>query len=464
MRLKIKTIQKGATLIEALVLLAIFAIITVAFSQAWAVGTRMIFEVRNRLGAASVAAEKMEIIRNLDYIAIGTKSSNGSGGWNYGIPAGEILQDETVVSNNRSYQVHTFIQYIDDPLDGVAGGSPSDLVPNDYKKVFITVTWGVASATQKVELSSIFVPQGVEQSAGGGVLSINTLNLAGNGIPGATIHIVNTQTNPPINITTTTDATGNLILPAAPASQQSYAISVSEAGYFPVTTYPAPPVGGFVPVDTNVSVVAGLFNQSTMVTDRVVNLTLKTKDVFGTDIPNVSLQIVGGKQIGTSPPKYAFDHQSAEAVSSGAGASYALTNESPGVYTVTPAAPAQYLFFPPNPTTPLEASLVLNPGQTSTTTLTFLNTTLGSVLLTVNKSADGTPLAGASVHLTNAVSGYDATVATDAFGRAYFPVSAPALPAGTYAVSISASGFVTKNDTIPVAGSLVQQTASLDAN
>jgi len=189
------------------VLLFVFTVVAMTFSQAWVVGTQLIFEVRNRLGATSVAAEKMEIIRNLAYASVGTKTPNASGGWNYGIPPGDILQDETVNANSRTYRVHTFVQYIDDSFDGLVNSPTPDIVPNDYKKAFVTVSWGNGGPTQRVEESSIFVPQGVEQNVGGGVLSLNALDQAGIGIPGATLHIVNTKTSPTINVTATTDST-----------------------------------------------------------------------------------------------------------------------------------------------------------------------------------------------------------------------------------------------------------------
>jgi type II secretory pathway pseudopilin PulG len=143
---------RGTTLIEALILVFILGIITVAFYQAWSTGTRLILETRNRLGALSVANEKMEIAHNLTYAQIGTKTSNGQGGWNYGIPGGDILQDEDITSNNHTYHVHTFVQYVDDAFDGkVSGTNPLDTVPSDYKKVEITVSWSDGTETHTLD-------------------------------------------------------------------------------------------------------------------------------------------------------------------------------------------------------------------------------------------------------------------------------------------------------------------------
>ncbi|MEI8103289.1 MAG: carboxypeptidase-like regulatory domain-containing protein [Candidatus Moraniibacteriota bacterium] len=462
MKIKINSRQKGTTLVEVLALLFVFVVVSTVFLQAWSFGTKLIFETRNRLGAASLASEKMEIIRNLDYSAIGTKTPDGGGGWNYGLPGGDILQDESVTANAHTYQVRTFIQYIDDPFDGlVTGTTPIDTVPNDYKKVFVTVAWGTASSSQQVEVSSVFVPKGVEQSAGGGVLSINVLDLAGNGIADATVHIVNTAVSPHVGLTTNTDDTGNLMFPAAPASLQSYQISVSKSGYFPITTYPSMANGGtFTPVEPHASVVAGELNPSSLITDRSADITIKTKDGLSQDLPSVAFQLVGGKQIGTAPITYTLNEND----TSGAGASFTESSVSPGTYTITPTIPAQHILLRMEPPGVTASSFVVSAGVNSEETLFFADMTIGSVLATVTDQSTTSPLAGASVQLTNSITGYDVTLTTDQFGRAYFPTSAPALPAGTYDLKVTAAGFQDQTKTISVSGSLLQESVDLIAS
>jgi type II secretory pathway pseudopilin PulG len=133
----------GFTLIEALVFLFLFTVITTVFFQTFAYGTALIQQSKYRLGATSLANQKMEIIRSLDYDNIGTLS---------GIPAGDIQEDETVQVNNSVYHVHTFIQYVDDAYDGQLGHSPNDPVPNDYKRVRVEVAWGTESDSEKIAL------------------------------------------------------------------------------------------------------------------------------------------------------------------------------------------------------------------------------------------------------------------------------------------------------------------------
>ena len=91
--------RRGFTLIEALVFLFLFALITTVFFQTFAYGTALIQQSKNRLGAIALANQKMEIVRSLDYDNIGTIS---------GIPAGDIAQDETVQVNNMHYEAVSY--------------------------------------------------------------------------------------------------------------------------------------------------------------------------------------------------------------------------------------------------------------------------------------------------------------------------------------------------------------------
>ena len=161
-----KRTRRGFTLIESLVFLFIFSLISVAFFQAYFVTARTIIESKNRLGATALANQKMEIIRSIEYDEIGTKSWNGSA-WVYGIPAGELIENESVSVNTIQYQVDTFVQYVDDTFDGSA---PTDTIPTDYKRVRVTVSWGSGGSDQQVAIFVNFAPNGVDSSSGGGVL------------------------------------------------------------------------------------------------------------------------------------------------------------------------------------------------------------------------------------------------------------------------------------------------------
>ena len=145
--------RKGFTLIEAMVFLFLFSIISVVFFQVYVVGSHMIIDSKNRLGATALANQKMEIIRSIAYGSIGTKHWNGSA-WVFGIPGGDLLEDETVNVNTTQYSVHTFVQYVDDAFDGVA---PADVIPTDYKRVRVTVSWGNEGTDQTVAVFGNYI-------------------------------------------------------------------------------------------------------------------------------------------------------------------------------------------------------------------------------------------------------------------------------------------------------------------
>lgn len=453
--------HKGFTLIEALVLLFVFSVITLTFFQAYAIGARLIINSKNRLGATALANQKMEIIRSIDYDTIGTKHWNGIA-WVYGIPGGDLLEDEAIDVNTTHYIVHTFVQYVDDPFDGKLGGSPNDAIPNDYKRVRLTVSWGDGSDGQSVSLVSNVSPNGIETSAGGGVLTINILDSTGVGVPNATVHIVNSSAS--IDVTTDTDSTGNITLPgtptSTPAGTRNYVITVSKNGYFGTTTYPPYPTSTYNPVDVNVSVVANALNPITIVMDHASDIILRTQDPFGTSIPNVNLSITGGRLLGTAPVSGTKTYSLSQNTTTGASGATTFTGQSYGQYTVSFSG-TTHQFFKLNPGSLSMYNIDVAAGVNKDVTAIFLDTQIGSLKTIIKNQSDNSAIIGASVHLSNASLGYDVTMTTDQYGYAYFPAALPALANGTYDITVSASGFSSNTGTVSISGSLQTKTISL---
>lgn len=448
--------RSGFTIIEALVFLFLFALITSVFFQTFAYGTALIQQSKYRLGAIALANQKMEIIKSLDFENIGTTT---------GIPAGDLVEDESVQVNNSTYAVHTFVQYADDTFDGTLGGSPNDLVPNDYKRVRIEVTWGNASDAETVAIATTIAQQGVEQAAGGGILSINILDSEGNGVSNTDVRIVNAGVSPAVDVTATTDATGNVFLIGAPASSQGYEVTFSRSGYYGSLTYDPYPTTSFNPTDVHASVVDATVNQATFVMDQEVDLELSTEDPFGTDIPDIDFRIDGGRQIGTvagsSPaePVYGFG---ADGATDGSGERN-YPGESYGSYVWTlDAGESGYTFVRLDPDSTLGANtLQALPGTITGVKMVLADNAVRALLVTVTDATDGTPVSGASVRLTQATLSYDTTVTTSQYGQAYFPTSLPELTAETYGIEVSASGFTTETDTVTIGSSLETMTVSL---
>ncbi len=445
-------LHRGFTLIESLVFLFIFALVSMAFLQTYTAGTRHIIESKNRLGATALANQKMEIIRSIDYEDIGTKRWNGSA-WVYGIPAGDILEEEAISVNTRNYQVHTFVQYIDHPYDGTLGGSPTDTIPNDQKRIRLTVTWGNATSSEEVSLVSTLSPEGVETSAGGGVLSINVLNSAGVGVPNATVRIVNTTSS--IDLTTETDATGNILLPGAPAGSRRYQLTISKDDYYGALTYPPYPTTAYNPVDVHGSVVAGTLNQKTIVSDLDADITLTTEDPFGTAIPNIPFTLRGGRLLGTNPSTGAQVYAFNQTLSTDSAGAREFSDQSYGPYTFS-TTDSRYRLYKITPEGTAFNTTDVAAGSDAELTALLLDSQIGSTKITIKRQSGGSPISGASVRLTGPA-GYDATGVADQYGMVYFPTVLPALVSGTYQAQVTATGFVTKTSNISVSTSLVLQ-------
>ena len=442
---------KAFSLVEAMLVVFIAGMIFVTFYSVFSYGVKSIMESKNRLAAAALANEKMEIVRNLDYDNIGTKKLNSNGTYSYGIPAGDILENETINVNTREFYVHTFVQYVDDSYDGKEGGSPNDSVPNDYKRVRIEVAWDQNSETNRsVFLVATFIPQGVETDSGGGTFSINIINNEGNGIPQATVHITNTEES--IDETVTTDDLGNVTLVGAPASNQKYSLEVSKSGYYSVMTYPPYPDSTFNPYDVHASVVSDTLNVKSMKTDKLSQIILNTKDLMGNLIPSVQFNLEGGRKRGEDlsvPPVVIYDFD--EDLTSDSDGKKTISNASFGMYWFTLLDTSEYEFVKLTANQPENNVIDLPPDTQLELDALLADKDFNSVLVSVLDSTnDDAPIAGASVELKKESDGFDMTVETDMYGQAFFPSSGSQLTSGTYEIIVKATGYVDKTETVDV--------------
>ncbi len=425
----------GVTLIEMLVFLFIFTITVLTFYRTISIGIIAITDAKNHLGAVALANEKMETIRNLGYDKIGTVG---------GVPSGAIESDETSTREGISYSIHTDIQYIDDSQDGL---DPTDTKPNDYKKARISVSWGSGSNVKSIFLLSTFAPPGLETVYSGGILSVNVLDSQGRGISQASVHVYNNDVLPIINFTSQTDNNGNIFRIEAPAADQTYYIEVSKGTeYYPVRTYMR--TASFNPVDVNASVVDGTINQKSIITDRVSQINLHTKDPLGASIPNINFSLVGGKKIGDSlvapiGPQYVFSDSSLDSGSSG---EKVFSDMSFGSYFFTFNGPSlNYEFIHMYPSFNVKNQFNVLPGTTLDETAVLADVDVNSLLVTVLDNIDSTPIADARVELANVARSYNLVLYTDKYGQVFFPDSTGPLFAESYDLSVSASGFISSS-------------------
>jgi len=455
--------KSGFTLMEMLVFLFIFVVVVLSFYQSFNLGINYILESKNRLAATEIANEKMEIIRSLDYYKIGTKQPNGSGGWIYGSPSGDILLDETVSKNTRAFFVKTLVQYINDPTDGTPTSTPADPRPNDYKNVSVQVSWDAGMDPKESVFSvSTFVPQGIEAASTKGIVSVAT------GVPYASVRLSDSVVS--FDQTYPADDGGYTMFFDLPQDLTGhYNLEISKSGYFPVHTLPPydPAVpGSFDAVDKNFSVTNGVFQPITIGMVQTSNLSINTKDMLGNSVPNVDFLLEGGRVMGHEVPssKVVFSYK--QNGNSGSGGNVAITDSdgiAAGTYTCTTTPPSGYEFVKMDSATATSADkFVLPPAAAAfEATALFAKQDVDSFLAMVEDGTTHNPIKDASVELKNTALGYDVTLTTDQFGKAFFPNDSTPLATGqTYDITVTATGYTDLTDTVTI-NALTKKTLSL---
>ena len=223
--------QRGMTLIDTVVGTAIMLIVFMGVFAAFQLSVDIILNNKARAGATALANERMEYIRSLTYTQIGTVG---------GIPTGIIPQTEAITLNGISYTRRTFIQYADDPGDGL-GASDVNGITADYKALRSDVYWTARTGERHITVLSRMSPggSGIEAAVPGGTLTLNVLNATLQPVSNAQIHIVNPGTTPPsqaIDFTTFTNTSGMASFIGA-TTTGAYQITVTKPGYSSAQTY-----------------------------------------------------------------------------------------------------------------------------------------------------------------------------------------------------------------------------------
>jgi hypothetical protein len=165
-----------------------------------------------------------------------------------------VPQTATSTVDGVTYTTQTFIDYYDDPADGL-GSNDTNGVTTDYKKGEVTVSYTLYGLTRSVTLVSNFVPPGIESTTGGGTLSLHVVNRNNVGVGDAVVQIVNASTTPSVNFTTLSDSNGFVLVGGAATSSQ-FQVYVSKSGYSSAQTYArvgqnANPTPGYLTVAQN---------------------------------------------------------------------------------------------------------------------------------------------------------------------------------------------------------------------
>jgi len=179
--------------------------------------------------------------------------------------------------------------------------APMDLLPTDYKRVRVDVSWGgvAASQTNPVTMITDIAPKGIETMVGGGTLSILVFNSQGQPVPQAEVQITATAVNPPVNLNLKTGDDGRIILPGAKTCNACYQISVQKAGYSADRTYSLEEVAN--PDKPHLSVLEAQVSEVSFAIDRVSTLnvlTVQDREHNFAPLPNQSFILKGEKTLG----------------------------------------------------------------------------------------------------------------------------------------------------------------------
>jgi len=298
--------KQGFTLIEVMVGIFIMLIIFIGLFELIHFTFRVVAQSKARITATALANQKLELTRNLTYNQVGTLE---------GIPSGTIPETETQVRNGITFTVKTTVVYIDDAFDNTY---PNDPLPTDYKRVRVKVDWG-GSISGDVSLITDVAPKGVENTGGGGIISVVVFDSQGRPVPQADIHIQNSSSTAPIDAHYQTNDQGRLFLPGAPACGHCYHITAIKDGYTSDRTYsPGEVVNGATlahPDNPDVTILENSLQDVSLTIDLVSSLYIQTilyakqqswqDDFFDTNKIVTMSQIVAT----TSPASMILDQQ-----------------------------------------------------------------------------------------------------------------------------------------------------------
>ena len=236
---------RGFSLIDVIVGTALMLVLFLALFGVLRASLVLSTLAKAEAAGTELATTQMEYLHGLSYNAVGTVG---------GIPSGAIPQTATSSVDGVTYTTQTFIDYYDDPADGL-GVNDTNAVTTDYKKGEVNVSYTLYGLTKSITLVSNFVPPGIESTTDGGTLSIHVVDKNNNGVGDATVQIIDSSTTPSVNFTTLSDSNGYVVIGGAATSSQ-FQVYVSRTGYSSAQTYAragqnANPTPGYLTVTEN---------------------------------------------------------------------------------------------------------------------------------------------------------------------------------------------------------------------
>jgi len=434
---KFRKKQKGVSLIEVIVGVAVFAIIAVAFYVSINVIIDSVEVSRRRTVSTNLANEQMEILRNMPYSELGVINGN---------PAGDIPATQTKEIDGIEYVISTYISYFDDPYDGLF---PTDPYSADYKKARVEVCWtGTLACSSPTILISNFSTNSIETGEGTGVMKINVRNKDIEPVEAALVTIE--RESPAVYIQGYTNSDGELFEPLLDPSTNDYHVTVTKDGYSTDYTVPVSPEIPN-PFNRDVSIIEGDLTEVTLLIDELSSLTIQTRDINNNDpLPNIEFQMIGtdeDKILGNDSegnPVYKFD----EVITTDENGVYTFDNnlewntyelvldgESAENYSLAGSAPPGS--YP---------QIIVEPGTSRAITIYLDGFSPHNLLMTVTDAETGDIITEADAQMFSVDPEFDKTKQSNSFGQVWFPT----LETGTYDLNVSKDGYSSYSDPIEI--------------
>lgn len=384
--------QKGFTLIEVVVSASIFLLFALGIYGGLSLVFKIVYQSRLKILETALLSEELEAVRNLPFDNIGIEN---------GVPAGVLSHTKNVTRNGVYFLLTTTVRNVDNSFDGMATGTPTvDTSPGDYKLVEMSAICANCSQITPVILSTIIAPKNLEGSSANGHLYIQVFDANGLGVPGASVHAVNTARTPNTVIDDVTDNDGWLRIIDTPTGTLSYNITVSKNGYssdYTVASTEANPN----PIKPPANVVSQTVTELSFSIDKLGSINLHSINPACSVIGGVGFNLHGTKVLGTDPNIYKF---SKNFTTDGSG-SYSFVDQEWDTYFLYPTS-LSYDVVGTIPMLPLN----LTPGLKQEFFVVLRPHSANSLLVKVKDAGTGLPLSDAFVHIIG--TGIDETVAT----------------------------------------------------
>ncbi|MFA5095581.1 MAG: carboxypeptidase regulatory-like domain-containing protein [Candidatus Paceibacterota bacterium] len=292
-----------------------------------------------------------------------------------------------------------------------------------------------------LNFTTLIAPHALESTSTNGALFIRVFNSAGIPVPGASVHIVNTQTDPDTIIDEVTDNDGWLKIIDAVPGTNAYNITATKVGYSQDQTYPSDGVAGPNPVKLDATVVMQQVTQVSFSIDLLSSLDVSSIDNSCVALPSIPFTLSGAKLIGTpSVLKY----------------SQTFTTNDTGLKNITDLEWDLYSISPSESAYDIAGTIPISPlsiDPNENKSIQFIAVEhLNRALLVSVRDSSGTAIDGASVHLQK--SDFDQTKITstdlcETPGQVFWN----GLETGNYTLTVTKTGYQASINSIDITSS-----------